>query len=180
MASIKDRMIGSHPHNGMSLRDRFELSYMPEPNSGCWLWIGTIGYPLGVPRPRIKHKTKILAGHRVSIELFKGPIPHGMYACHTCHNTYCVNPDHLYIGTAKQNSQDMVMAGRHAVNNPSAREAIVRNIEKANEKRRAMTTCKRGHPLAGTNVRIDRRGARVCRECTQISQKKYKSKKRSA
>ncbi len=179
MPAIKDQMIWSRPHNGMSLRERFDLSYMPEPNSGCWLWIGTLGYPLGVPRPRITHKAKILAGHRVSIELFKGPIPQGMYACHTCHNTYCVNPDHLYAGTAKQNTDDMMRSGRHAAAQPEVREALIARCKKMNATRRALTHCKRGHPLSGDNLFIDKKGSRVCRECTRMACSKYKRSARS-
>jgi hypothetical protein len=48
----------------------------------------------------------------VAYEEAKGPIPDGMMVRHLCHNRACVNVDHLEIGTAKQNTQDMILAGR--------------------------------------------------------------------
>lgn len=50
--------------------------------------------------------------HQVSYILFKGPIPKGLVVRHLCHHTYCVNPDHLEVGTNKQNRQDDLDAGK--------------------------------------------------------------------
>ena len=78
--------------------------------TGCWEWkraTNNIGYGMF----RIKQGLMRTA-HRVSYELFKGPIPKGMVVCHKCDNPKCVNPDHLWVGTMKDNIRDMDNKGR--------------------------------------------------------------------
>lgn len=76
----------------------------------CWLWIGTLhnkGYGLFGVDGRIQRC------HRIAYELENGPIPDGMLVCHSCDNRDCVNPAHLWLGTAQDNTTDMVRKGRH-------------------------------------------------------------------
>jgi hypothetical protein len=53
-----------------------------------------------------------ILGHRYAYEITKGPIPPGMLVMHSCDNPRCVNPNHLSLGTPKDNTQDMLRKGR--------------------------------------------------------------------
>lgn len=87
---------------------RFEDAYMPEPNTGCWLWTQCInkgGYG------QICIRGKAVLANRFSFMLFKGD-PSGYCVLHTCDNRLCVNPDHLYLGDRAQNAKDRDSRGR--------------------------------------------------------------------
>jgi hypothetical protein len=82
---------------------------------GCWEWMdflnnkqyGTLRVGSLVDGTR----RRVLA-HRFSWEMHFGSIPSGMFVCHRCDNPKCVNPDHLFLGTAKDNIRDMFRKGR--------------------------------------------------------------------
>lgn len=76
----------------------------------CWLWTKAVCKSRGYGRITIDKISK--SAHRVSWELTYGPIPHGMSVLHKCDNRICVNPDHLFLGTQKDNMIDMVSKGR--------------------------------------------------------------------
>lgn len=82
---------------------------------GCWDWSGFKNY-FGYGRLMILDtdgKRKPRSAHRLSWELYRGPIPAGKCILHRCDNPSCSNPDHLFIGTKKDNTQDMMKKGRH-------------------------------------------------------------------
>lgn len=97
------------------LIQRFEASYTPEPNTGCWLWTRFTdkdGYGF-INTCTIKYKSNSTRAHRLSYSLFKGAIPKGMCVLHKCDQPSCVNPEHLFLGTHRDNQWDKVHKGRH-------------------------------------------------------------------
>jgi hypothetical protein len=81
-------------------------------SDGCWLWTGS-KYGNGYGRLQVNGSQ--VSAHRFQYELHYGPIPDGLFVCHTCDTPACVNPGHLFVGTAKENFDDMVSKGRLSV-----------------------------------------------------------------
>lgn len=112
---------------------------------GCWLWTGTVtpeGY--GQISGYIDEIFRMLSAHKLIYEAVLGKVPSGMHLDHLCRNRSCVNPAHMEIVTPREN----ILRGI----GPSAVNAL-------------KTRCKRGHPLQGENLYVDRRGKRECRNC---------------
>lgn len=88
--------------------------YIRLDESGCWLWIGSKtkkGY--GGFLRSIEGKNKYFYAHRFIYELANGPIEKGLFCCHHCDTPHCVNPDHIFLGTALDNTRDMIAKGRN-------------------------------------------------------------------
>jgi hypothetical protein len=118
------------------------------PAVGCWEWqaskTGGGGYgAVGV-------NGKSTSAHRVSYELFYGPILNNLLVRHTCDNPSCVRPDHLTLGTYSDNMRDRTTRNR------------------CNSANGAKLECKRGHALTPENVRITKIGSRQCLACHKI------------
>lgn len=131
---------------------------IPEPNSGCWLWEGALnGHGYG----QITRGGKGYRVPRLAWEEANGPIPEGMIVCHKCDVRACCNPDHLFLGTAKDNTQDALAKGR--LTGGFFLNAL-------------QTHCKRGHEFTPENT-WNHQGKRYCRQCKNERQRSYYARK---
>jgi hypothetical protein len=96
------------------VKKAFEKNISPEPNSGCWIWLGGIlkrgGYGSFNHRPS---KTWMVRAHRMAWKLYRdATITKEDHVLHKCDNPICVNPDHLFIGDQALNMEDKSYKGR--------------------------------------------------------------------
>lgn len=120
--------------------ERFENLYIPEPNSGCWLWLGCL-YKKGYGNFSLNDKN--LKAHRAAYLFFIGNIPPDYEIDHLCKMTSCVNPQHLEAVTGEENR---------------ARSNYLPNRNKLK------THCEHGHPFSGDNLIVtnNRRDCLIC------------------
>lgn len=125
------------------------MKYVKVIENGCWIWTGgTRTNSSGTVYGFFSWKGRPVASHRVSYELFKGPIPKGRHIHHNreC-SKLCVNPEHLHCVTPKDHVRlDDTPAGRNA----------------------AKTHCKSGHPFDEDNT-LYSNGRRTCRACARAA-----------
>ncbi len=105
------------------VRRRFETRFVR--SSGCWQWTGgkdNDGYGMFWLRGTNVHAS------RASYEIYTAPVPRSKQVCHRCDNPGCVNPDHLFLGTQKENVQDSIRKGRRIRNRKIIDEKMARKI----------------------------------------------------
>ena len=112
------------------------LGKVHESPDGCWLWQGAErkrGRGYGIFWLHGRNET----AHRAAWMMLRGPIPPGLFVCHRCDVPACVNPDHMFLGTATENNHDRDAKGRQrhgrpypGQRNPNARltDAVARTI----------------------------------------------------
>jgi len=103
-----------------TIEERF-FSRFVKIDNGCWQWRAHTdkdGYGI------LPGDAKNTRAHRFSYELHHGPILDGMVICHKCDNPGCVNPDHLFSGTVKDNAQDALKKGRHYIGEKNGRSKL--------------------------------------------------------
>lgn len=144
------------------LRQIIENNSVPEPNSGCWLWLGSVmTHGMGYGRLGTGKRGARKLAHRISYRVFNGDLPDHLDVCHKCDMPICVNPGHLFLGTRGENTQDMWSKGR----------GVAWNSRK--------THCKHGHELTGLNAKVTKSGFRICRECMRERSKVFQRGKRA-
>ena len=134
----------------LTLSEIIQQRSIPEPNTGCQLWIGPVqrdGYG------QFSHRGRLLLAHRAAWEALHGPIPTGKSILHNCDMPCCVNAEHhLYVGSQLDNMHDCIVRKRH------------RNSKK--------TRCIHGpefhEPNPYVHVRSDGRRQRMCRICLRL------------
>lgn len=89
--------------------DRFMDKVIPEPNSGCWIWLGATNH---AGYGTFYDGRKFVRAHKFSYETFVGAVPDGFILRHRCDLPPCVNPDHLLTGTQLDNIHDAIERGR--------------------------------------------------------------------
>lgn len=87
------------------------VNYVDKIN-GCWLWNRSLGKH-GYGEANVSGNQ--MRAHIASYIVFKGPIDSGLLVCHSCDIKHCINPDHLWLGTPKDNYQDMINKNRRIV-----------------------------------------------------------------
>lgn len=151
----------------MTEQEKFESLYIPEPNTGCWLWLGNLnnsGYG------SLNINSHAWMAHRLSWTLFNGVIPDSAWVLHKCDNKSCVNPLHLFLGN-------------NSINQIDARQKGVKlGWSYHHDKMRALTHCKYGHEYSVENTRtyVNKLGYthRLCRKCHALYEKERRLERR--
>jgi hypothetical protein len=132
---------------------RIEEGSIPEPNSGCWLWLGNTnlqGYA------HLTHGGKMHRANRFSWVAYNSKIPPDLHVLHRCDNRLCVNPEHLFLGTNQDNVDDRVRKGRSTQFNA------------------LKTHCKQGHQYTEENTyRQKNTNQRACLICRRAQSERF-------
>jgi len=96
---------------GSSLQDRLDFLSIPEPNTGCKIWIGAVNKQ---NYGKLTIDGKSHQAHRVAMKCAGIELADDQLGLHRCDMTFCIEPSHLYAGTHKQNTADMMKRGRYS------------------------------------------------------------------
>ena len=103
-----EKSLENYNVSGRCLKKKI-MDKIKKKESGCWEWIGAVHKKkygnYGQLRIGTRGNSKLFRAHRVSYEVFVGKIGDGLEIDHLCHNTLCVNPDHLEEVTHNENMQ---------------------------------------------------------------------------
>jgi len=135
---------------------RFDENTYREPNSGCWLWLGTTN---GRDYGSLTRGNKVRLAHRLSYERHKGAIPEGLQIDHLCRVPSCINPDHLEAVTSRENT---------------LRGALPKILR---ERAANRTHCRRGHIRTPETSYRTKAGAITCLVCSGITNEVIRSQK---
>jgi hypothetical protein len=139
----------------VTLNDRFWAKVEKREADECWPWLGATDGRYG----QLWKDGRNERAHKVSWEIHHGvPFPDGMDACHTCDTPSCVNPNHIWPGTASDNARDALAKGRLKI--PPL-----------------LTHCKHGHELTPENLGKPRGRSRgYCKTCQRERNWKLRGK----
>lgn len=97
----------------------------------CWVWMNSVSARPGIGYGKVAFGGRFYGAHKLAALLGGMEVPEGMYVCHTCDNPLCVRPEHLWIGSPKQNTQDAVLKGRMRRGSTSPNAKLTEDIVKA-------------------------------------------------
>ncbi len=121
------------PLRTYSISQRLEAGHVKDEETGCWLWAmskDTAGYGLVTVSTG-----KSGAAHRAAYIAFVGEIPSGYAVCHACDTPACIRPDHLFLGTQRDNMRDASAKGRR---NTSLTQEQAAEVRASNESAQAI------------------------------------------
>jgi hypothetical protein len=140
----------------MDALERLKSKLKVNKETGCWEFTGYV-MPDGYARMMVNGKRWLV--HRLSWTLHNEVIHDDMYVCHHCDNPKCANPEHLFVGTPRDNAMDMVNKGRHG------RYFATK------------THCPQGHEYNEINTLNAPGQGRKCRECARLRAAEHRAKK---
>ena len=162
----KSIKLGRYPR-GESLEVRLLRRVICDIATRCWLWQAAKD-PKGYGRMGVEVAPKVMrmaTVHRVSYQLYRGPIPDGLQIDHLCRVRHCVNPDHLEVVTPYEN----YLRGNRGATGPAPRPRP-RNVK---------THCKHGHLYDEENTYWSK-GTRICKRCHSDNHRRRKATLASA